>query len=126
MTRKQVAFFALFMGLLGLIFFYIGISMGWLYVRTPHPSQSNFSHTYGLIGIHGSRPRFSRGTNRTLCELEESEQAQAPALMWRWHDSRYLGAAHGVGASLLMSSLLHANSLQWVSFMSCYTRHLQS
>ena len=59
-------------------------------------------------------------------ELEESERAQAPALMWRWHDSRYVGAAHGVGASLLVSSLLHANSFQWASFTSCYTRHLQS
>jgi hypothetical protein len=29
----KVAFFALCMGLAGLIFFYIGISMGWLYVR---------------------------------------------------------------------------------------------
>ena len=28
----QVACFAVIMGLLGLIFFYIGISMGWLYV----------------------------------------------------------------------------------------------
>ncbi len=28
----QVALFAIVMGLLGLIFFYIGISMGWLYV----------------------------------------------------------------------------------------------
>ncbi len=29
----MVALFAIVMGLLGLIFFYIGISMGWLYVR---------------------------------------------------------------------------------------------
>lgn len=28
----QVAFFAVVMGLCGLIFFYIGVSMGWLYV----------------------------------------------------------------------------------------------
>ena len=36
----QVAAFSIVMGLLGLIFFYIGISMGWLYVRrdeTPLP-----------------------------------------------------------------------------------------
>ena len=32
MVYSQVALFALVMGLLGLIFFYIGISMGWLYV----------------------------------------------------------------------------------------------
>ncbi len=29
----KVAFFAVCMGIAGLIFFYIGISMGWLYVR---------------------------------------------------------------------------------------------
>ena len=28
----QVAFYALVMGLAGLIFYYIGVSMGWLYV----------------------------------------------------------------------------------------------
>jgi hypothetical protein len=28
----QVAFYALVMGIAGLIFYYIGISMGWLYV----------------------------------------------------------------------------------------------
>ena len=32
-ARTQVACFAIVMGFLGLIFFYIGISMGWLYVR---------------------------------------------------------------------------------------------
>lgn len=31
----QVAFFAVCMGIAGLIFYYIGISMGWLYVREP-------------------------------------------------------------------------------------------
>ncbi|KAJ3558427.1 hypothetical protein NM688_g931 [Phlebia brevispora] len=31
MSHAMVAFFAIVMGLLGLIFFYIGISMGWLY-----------------------------------------------------------------------------------------------
>jgi urea-proton symporter len=31
-SNLKVAFFALCMGLAGLIFFYIGISMGWLYV----------------------------------------------------------------------------------------------
>ncbi len=30
----QVALFAIVMGILGLIFFYIGISMGWLYVSS--------------------------------------------------------------------------------------------
>ena len=44
-ARRQVAFFALAMGLLGLIFFYIGISMGWLYVsifRSPLRSLVHF------------------------------------------------------------------------------------
>lgn len=39
----MVACFAIIMGLLGLIFFYIGISMGWLYVRIPlHPLNQTF------------------------------------------------------------------------------------
>ena len=33
-SHAMVALFAIVMGLLGLIFFYIGISMGWLYVRS--------------------------------------------------------------------------------------------
>ncbi|TFK87683.1 hypothetical protein K466DRAFT_490406 [Polyporus arcularius HHB13444] len=41
-------------------------------------------------------------------ELEESERPRAPPLMWRWHGSRYLGAAHGVVGILHM--LLHAPS----------------
>ena len=32
-SHSMVAFYALVMGLAGLIFYYIGISMGWLYVR---------------------------------------------------------------------------------------------
>ncbi|KAI0718439.1 hypothetical protein C8T65DRAFT_639085 [Cerioporus squamosus] len=41
-------------------------------------------------------------------ELEETERPKAPPLMWRWHGSRYLGAAHGVVGILHM--LLHAPS----------------
>ena len=33
-SHAMVALFAIVMGILGLIFFYIGISMGWLYVST--------------------------------------------------------------------------------------------
>ena len=32
-SHWMVAFYALVIGLAGLIFFYIGVSMGWLYVR---------------------------------------------------------------------------------------------
>ena len=38
-SSVKVAFFAVVMGFLGLIFFYIGISMGWLYVGTIHFAQ---------------------------------------------------------------------------------------
>lgn len=38
----KVAFYALVMGLAGLIFFYIGVSMGWLYVRIPDLSMYCF------------------------------------------------------------------------------------
>ena len=31
-NSKQVAAFAVFMGFAGMVFFYIGVSMGWLYV----------------------------------------------------------------------------------------------
>ena len=41
------------------------------------------------------RGEFGAGIYRE--ELEESEREKAPPLMWRWHQSRYLGAAHGVG-----------------------------
>ena len=37
----KVAFFALCMGLAGLIFYFIGISMGWLYVRYLLLSQNH-------------------------------------------------------------------------------------
>lgn len=33
MVFLQVAIFALIMGIAGTIFYYIGVSMGWLYVR---------------------------------------------------------------------------------------------
>lgn len=35
----MVGAFAIIMGLLGVIFFYIGISMGWLYVSLHFPNQ---------------------------------------------------------------------------------------
>ncbi|KAH9914166.1 uncharacterized protein BXZ73DRAFT_92830 [Epithele typhae] len=41
-------------------------------------------------------------------QLEESEREKAPRHMWRWHNSRYLGAAHGVAGILHM--LVHAPS----------------
>ncbi|KAI0746461.1 hypothetical protein C8Q80DRAFT_1175179 [Daedaleopsis nitida] len=41
-------------------------------------------------------------------ELEETERHKAPPLMWRWHGSRYLGAAHGVVG--ILHVILHAPS----------------
>ena len=41
----MVALFAIVMGILGLIFFYIGISLGWLYVRIAHRGAS-LTHSY--------------------------------------------------------------------------------
>ncbi len=48
-------------------------------------------------------------------ELEESSRPKAPPLMWRWHGSRYLGAAHGVGASAssISRTLAHSPSHSW-------------
>ena len=62
----QVGFFALVMGLLGLIFFYIGISMGWLYVSTVHHQTSRLANIANIVslGIHGSRSWISCCTYR--------------------------------------------------------------
>ncbi|KAI0763935.1 hypothetical protein BD413DRAFT_483226 [Trametes elegans] len=38
--------------------------------------------------------------------LDESERPKAPPLMWRWHGSRYLGAAHGLVG--ILHIVLHA------------------
>ena len=43
--------------------------------------------------------RGQAGAKLYADELEENERPNAPPLMWRWHESRYLGAAHGIGTS---------------------------
>ncbi|KAJ8488071.1 hypothetical protein ONZ51_g3790 [Trametes cubensis] len=52
--------------------------------------------------------RGELGARRYQEELEESEWPRAPPLMWKWHGSRYLGAAHGVAG--ILHELLHAPS----------------
>lgn len=42
--------------------------------------------------------RGELGAARYAQDLEADERSKAPLLMWKWHDSWYLGAAHGVGA----------------------------
>lgn len=41
--------------------------------------------------------RGELGAARYTQELEGDERGKAPPLMWKWHGSWYLGAAHGVG-----------------------------
>lgn len=41
--------------------------------------------------------RGELGAARYAQELEADERGKAPPLMWKWHGSWYLGAAHGVG-----------------------------
>ena len=71
------------MGLLGLIFFYIGISMGWLYVRILHDDLAlRLKLITHLIGIHGRRSRVRGRANRTMRVLEEGEQMG----LYHWRD----------------------------------------
>ncbi|KAI1798461.1 hypothetical protein LXA43DRAFT_32098 [Ganoderma leucocontextum] len=56
--------------------------------------------------VDGIVLRGELGARRYADELEESEKAKAPPLMWKWHGSRYLGAAHGVAGILHM--IIHA------------------
>ncbi|KAI0646053.1 hypothetical protein C8Q79DRAFT_643399 [Trametes meyenii] len=46
------------------------------------------------------------GASRYAEELEAGERAGGPPLMWKWHGSRYLGAAHGVAG--ILHVVLHA------------------
>ncbi|KAI8970640.1 hypothetical protein BD414DRAFT_540798 [Trametes punicea] len=50
--------------------------------------------------------RGELGAQRYAEELEASERAKAPPLMWKWHGARYLGAAHGVAG--ILHEVLHA------------------
>ncbi|KAL7284402.1 hypothetical protein ACG7TL_001692 [Trametes sanguinea] len=52
--------------------------------------------------------RGELGGKRYAEELEASEREKAPPLMWKWHGSRYLGAAHGVVG--ILHQVLHAPS----------------
>ncbi|RPD65168.1 hypothetical protein L226DRAFT_456313 [Lentinus tigrinus ALCF2SS1-7] len=52
--------------------------------------------------------RGQAGAKLYADDLEESERPQAPPLMWRWHETRYLGAAHGLVG--ILQVLLHAPS----------------
>ena len=64
------------MGFLGLIFFYIGISMGWLYVRWDFPPSLRIapSHRAPSTGIHGGRARLGGRADRDVHHLEQGEQ----------------------------------------------------
>ncbi|KAH9855565.1 hypothetical protein C2E23DRAFT_813811 [Lenzites betulinus] len=47
------------------------------------------------------------GATRYAQEMDgEDERAKAPPLMWRWHGTRYLGAAHGIVG--ILHIVLHA------------------
>jgi hypothetical protein len=49
MVVPQVAFYALVSALAGLIFYYIGVSMGWLYVSLVDPDpgvELNLTHRF--------------------------------------------------------------------------------
>ncbi|CDO69095.1 hypothetical protein BN946_scf184992.g44 [Trametes cinnabarina] len=52
--------------------------------------------------------RGELGAKRYAEELEASDREKAPPLMWKWHGSRYLGAAHGIAG--ILTEVLHAPS----------------
>jgi hypothetical protein len=69
----QVAFFALCMGLAGLIFFYIGVSMGWLYVC--FLSFLDWCHLSRKdIDFHGCDIRLGCCADCAVCDVVESKQ----------------------------------------------------
>lgn len=70
LISSQVAFFALCMGLAGLIFFYIGVSMGWLYVCDLQFNRCTDAYVH-TADFHGSDTWLGGGPNSALCNLEQ-------------------------------------------------------
>ena len=65
--NHQVAVYAMFMGLAGLVFFYIGVSMGWLYVCDIFISWVVNTHANSsILDAYGSDLMF----RRHMCHLE--------------------------------------------------------
>lgn len=90
----QVAFFGIVMGVAGTIFFYIGVSMGWLYVS---PSRLSFSLPGVLtrsfvLDLHGRHPWICRGPHCAVHYVEESKQVG----LHRWCRRRLLCGCHCV------------------------------
>ena len=57
--NHQVAVYAVFMGLPGLVFFYIGVSIGWLYVCDIIISWDvNMCANISISDVYGSHLRF--------------------------------------------------------------------
>jgi len=64
--------------------------------------------------------RGRAGAKRYSRELADQDRSRAPALMWSWHDKRYLGAAHGVAGILQMLLCIPPALLEsyWNSLLS--------
>lgn len=92
----MVAFYALVIGLAGLIFFYIGVSMGWLYVRQLEKlMKAQRALIYSYIDLHGRDPWLSRRPDRTLHNMEQGQQMgmhyrrDLRLLGWHYRLARY-------------------------------------
>lgn len=94
----QVALFAIVMGLLGLIFFYIGISMGWLYVSIFFWFISEVIGSFPLPDIHGSHLGKCSRSDCIGNHMEEGQQMgmyrRIHCRVYRWYrrmagDNRY-------------------------------------
>jgi hypothetical protein len=78
----QVAFFALCMALAGIIFYFIGVSMGWLYVRASlHP---RFRHLPMSSVIHGSHPGLCSRPYRPVRHVEQGKQVGLHRWLCHW------------------------------------------
>lgn len=73
-----VVFYGVCMGFLGLIFYYINVSMGWLYLvrAKEYPGLRGLVLSFSscVATVHGHRPGIGRGPNRSSDHELQSEQ----------------------------------------------------
>jgi Na+/proline symporter len=82
-----VLFYALVCALAGLIFFYINVSMGWLYVRfssLSHFVQALIEGFYKILDVYGCYPWIGCLSDSARDHLEEGEQVGLYRRLHRW------------------------------------------
>lgn len=91
-SHWMVAFYALVIGLAGLIFFYIGVSMGWLYVSLLKRRFSAHIDDNHITDFHGRHTWISRRADCSMYYLEQGQQMG----MYLWGHIWLLGWHHRV------------------------------